>query len=117
MTSPLSKGLVSAVRFYQRNISAGLPRRCRYEPTCSAYAVGAIEVHGSIKGTLLAGWRILRCNPLSSGGIDRVPQHGEWPSKPLGYEELMAERAREESGGNDPSSGHDDHGDEESHSK
>ena len=71
--------LVSLVRVYQRLLSPLLGSHCRFEPSCSHYAVKAIQVHGSIKGTLLAGWRILRCNPLSKGGqIDPVPKKGHW---------------------------------------
>ena len=71
--------LVTLVRVYQRLLSPLLGAHCRFEPSCSHYAVNAIQVHGSIKGTLLAGWRILRCNPLSKGGqIDPVPKKGRW---------------------------------------
>ena len=55
---------------YQRVISPALPRRCKYEPTCSAYAVQAIRELGPFRGSVVAGWRLLRCNPLSDGGID-----------------------------------------------
>ncbi|HEU4706279.1 MAG TPA: membrane protein insertion efficiency factor YidD [Solirubrobacterales bacterium] len=61
------------IRAYQRWISPAFPRRCRYEPTCSAYAVGAVERFGLTRGFVLAGWRLLRCNPLSHGGFDPVP--------------------------------------------
>jgi putative membrane protein insertion efficiency factor len=57
---------------YQRVISPGLPRRCRYEPTCSRYAVQAIGEYGILKGLVLAAWRLLRCNPFSRGGYDPV---------------------------------------------
>jgi uncharacterized protein len=57
---------------YQRVISPGLPRRCRYEPTCSRYAVQAIGEYGILKGLVLAAWRLLRCNPWSLGGYDPV---------------------------------------------
>ena len=57
---------------YQRFISPLMPRRCKYHPTCSEYAVQAIRMHGVMRGVVLAGWRILRCNPLSNGGIDPV---------------------------------------------
>ena len=90
--NPASKFLISGIRFYQKHISAGSPRRCRYQPTCSQYAREAIEIHGAIKGTILASWRLLRCNPLSSGGVDWVPEKGKWPTKPLDYEELMKYR-------------------------
>ncbi|SDU78400.1 membrane protein insertion efficiency factor YidD [Arcanobacterium phocae] len=94
------------IRWYQRTISAGLPRRCKYQPTCSQYALDSIEVHGVIKGTLLSVWRLLRCNPWSKGGVDWVPEPGAWPTKPLGYTELLAYRAQQES------SGHYGHGDD-----
>jgi putative membrane protein insertion efficiency factor len=61
------------IRAYQRWISPAMPRRCRYEPTCSAYAAGAIRRFGVLRGLLLAGWRLLRCNPFSHGGFDPVP--------------------------------------------
>jgi putative membrane protein insertion efficiency factor len=59
---------------YQRWISPARPRRCRYEPTCSAYATEAIERFGAARGCLLAAWRLLRCNPFSHGGFDPVPR-------------------------------------------
>jgi hypothetical protein len=57
---------------YRRVISPAFPRRCRYEPTCSAYAEQAIRELGPVRGIILAAWRLLRCNPLSHGGIDDV---------------------------------------------
>jgi len=63
------------VRLYQRMLSPLLGQRCRYYPSCSAYAVEAIERHGVLKGSWLAGWRLLRCNPFSPGGVDHVPGH------------------------------------------
>jgi putative membrane protein insertion efficiency factor len=57
---------------YQRLVSPLLPRRCRYEPTCSAYAVESIRRFGVARGLLLACWRLLRCNPFSHGGFDPV---------------------------------------------
>jgi uncharacterized protein len=65
--------LLAPIAAYQRWISPGLPRRCRYEPTCSAYAAQSIGRFGVVRGTLLAAWRLLRCNPLSYGGFDPVP--------------------------------------------
>lgn len=88
--NPASRVLVAAIRWYQRNISAGQPRRCRYTPTCSQYAIESLRIHGLLKGTLLSMWRILRCNPWSHGGVDRVPVKGRWPSRPLGHDELLA---------------------------
>ncbi len=57
---------------YQRVISPAIPRRCKYEPTCSRYAVEAIREYGILRGAVLAGWRLLRCNPWSYGGYDPV---------------------------------------------
>jgi putative membrane protein insertion efficiency factor len=59
-------------RLYQRAISPALPRSCKYHPTCSQYAVGAIRRFGILRGLVLAAWRLLRCNPWSHGGIDPV---------------------------------------------
>lgn len=64
--------LLYLIGLYQRWISGAFPRRCRYEPTCSNYAAQAVEEFGPGKGTILAVWRILRCNPFSHGGFDPV---------------------------------------------
>ena len=63
---------LAPIRLYQRFISPALPRRCKYEPTCSAYAAEAIREVGVMRGLVLASWRLLRCNPLSKGGLDPV---------------------------------------------
>lgn len=68
--SALRTVAVAPVRLYQRAISPAIPRRCKYHPSCSEYAVGAIRHHGVLRGVLLAIWRILRCNPWSHGGVD-----------------------------------------------
>ena len=60
------------ILFYRRAISPGLPSRCKYHPSCSAYAVEAIRRHGVLRGGVLAAWRLLRCNPWSHGGVDFV---------------------------------------------
>jgi len=64
--------VLAPIRVYQRVISPALPRRCKYEPTCSRYAVQAVERYGILRGLVLAGWRLLRCNPWSHGGFDPV---------------------------------------------
>lgn len=64
--------VLAPIVLYSRFISPALPRRCRYEPTCSAYAVQAVRRHGVLKGLILAAWRLLRCNPFSDGGYDPV---------------------------------------------
>ena len=65
--------LLALIRFYQRFISPLTPPSCIYEPTCSNYAVQAINKHGAAKGTWLAVRRILRCHPWAQGGYDPVP--------------------------------------------
>jgi uncharacterized protein len=62
-----------AVRGYQVSISPLLPASCRYYPSCSEYAIEALERHGSLRGSWLAARRILRCNPFTAGGFDPVP--------------------------------------------
>jgi hypothetical protein len=64
--------LTAPIRLYQRFISPLFPRRCKYEPTCSAYAVEAVRSFGPFRGSVLATWRLLRCNPFSDGGHDPV---------------------------------------------
>jgi putative membrane protein insertion efficiency factor len=64
---------LAPIRLYRRLISPLLPARCKYHPTCSAYAVEAITRHGVVRGGGLAVWRLLRCNPFSHGGYDPVP--------------------------------------------
>ena len=76
----LSLGLISA---YGRWISPAFGRRCRYEPTCSAYAATAIRRFGVLRGTLMAAWRLLRCNPFSHGGFDPVPERFTLRNRPL----------------------------------
>ena len=71
------KGLVLAsLRFYKAKISPGLPAACRYTPTCSEYAMEAIEKRGLVVGSLLATKRVLSCNPFSRGGYDPVREAG-----------------------------------------
>jgi uncharacterized protein len=68
----VKRSLLRLIDAYGRWISSSRPRRCRYEPTCSAYAAEAIERFGAGRGSVLAAWRLLRCNPLSHGGFDPV---------------------------------------------
>lgn len=70
----MKRALLITIAFYQRRISPAFPRRCRYEPSCSSYAAEAIGRFGVLRGTLLAAWRLLRCNPFSHGGFDPVPE-------------------------------------------
>lgn len=74
----VGQAVLAPVRLYQRWISPALPPSCRYYPSCSAYAIEAVEKHGPLKGVLLSAWRILRCNPFTPGGVDHVPDQGRW---------------------------------------
>ncbi|MCI9145885.1 MAG: membrane protein insertion efficiency factor YidD [Eubacterium sp.] len=70
----MKKILIFLIKTYQMTISPRFSHGCcRFNPTCSQYAIEAIEIHGIFKGSLLAAWRILRCNPFSKGGWDPVP--------------------------------------------
>jgi putative membrane protein insertion efficiency factor len=66
------KVIIALLKFYSKNISVFFPRRCKYYPTCSAYAIEAFKKKGLLKGFLLSSWRLLRCNPFSKGGFDPV---------------------------------------------
>ena len=66
----ISNVLLLPVRFYRRVISPLVGPRCRYYPSCSSYAEQALRELGPFRGTIVAAWRVLRCNPLSSGGLD-----------------------------------------------
>jgi putative membrane protein insertion efficiency factor len=70
---PVRVVAIAPIRFYQRFISPGLPPSCRFTPTCSQYAVEAIEKHGVTRGSWLAARRIGRCHPWNPGGYDPVP--------------------------------------------
>lgn len=69
----LARLLVMLVRGYQVGISPWLPPACRYTPSCSQYAIEALQRHGALKGSWLAGRRLLRCHPFRPGGYDPVP--------------------------------------------
>jgi putative membrane protein insertion efficiency factor len=66
--------LLSLIRLYQMTLSKGLPvNTCRFYPSCSHYGYKAIYRHGVVKGSFMAGWRVIRCNTLNPGGYDPVP--------------------------------------------
>lgn len=79
---PVAWLLIWPIRFYQVAISRFTPPSCRYYPCCSSYAIGALRRHGAAKGLALGAWRLLRCNPWSSGGVDKVPERGRWRPVP-----------------------------------
>ncbi len=72
---------IKMIRFYQRHISAHTKPCCRFSPTCSQYAIEAIERFGALKGLGMAMWRILRCNPFGGYGYDPVPEKKDKPSR------------------------------------
>jgi putative membrane protein insertion efficiency factor len=65
--------LVAFMRLYRFLVSPLYGQTCRFYPSCSAYALEALERHGFVRGVRLAGWRLLRCNPWNAGGVDLVP--------------------------------------------
>ncbi len=65
--------LTGLIRFYQQWIGPGFPAACRFAPSCSSYALEAIERHGSLRGLWLAAWRLAKCHPYHPGGFDPVP--------------------------------------------
>jgi putative membrane protein insertion efficiency factor len=73
----MKRALQALIRVYQRWVSPMLPPSCRYTPTCSQYAVEALEQRGVIVGIALTAWRILRCHPFVKGGYDPVPTRSE----------------------------------------
>lgn len=70
--------LIALVRVYRLLLSPWLGNSCRFEPTCSRYAIAALERHGAVAGGAYAAWRILRCNPWCEGGCDAVPDNKPW---------------------------------------
>ena len=74
--------LLAPVRLYRRLVSPLFGQRCRYYPSCSEYAVDAVRSHGAVRGLVLAVWRVLRCNPLSNGGIDPVENQRLFKARP-----------------------------------
>lgn len=89
--APARALLIGAIHVYRTTLSGWLGGQCRFYPTCSHYGEEAIRTHGALRGTLMATWRVLRCNPFGAGGIDRVPPR-------LGYGDVIqsGHDAREE---------------------
>jgi putative membrane protein insertion efficiency factor len=81
--SVVGRVLVVAIEGYRRLISPFLGQRCRFYPSCSAYAVEAITTHGALRGGLLAIRRIARCHPWNPGGVDHVPPVGTTHIRPM----------------------------------
>ena len=77
--------LIYLVRAYQVVLSPFWGGACRFEPSCSEYMIGALKVHGALKGTILGLWRILRCHPFGAHGYDPVPEKGRWTCDKPGW--------------------------------
>jgi hypothetical protein len=92
--APVRALLIGMIRLYRATLSGWLGGQCRFYPSCSHYAEDAIRLRGAARGTALAAWRILRCNPFGKGGVDRVPgsAHPE-------YDGLLREEPAVPSGG------------------
>jgi putative membrane protein insertion efficiency factor len=86
----LTAMLIAPIRLYQRWISPAFADRCRYYPSCSEYAVQAIRELGPVRGLILAGWRLLRCNPFSHGGFDEVSDRRLFRNTPTRSERAAA---------------------------
>ncbi len=84
--TPVRWAMLALIRLYQLTLSAWLGGQCRFFPTCSHYAGEAIRIHGALRGSALATWRILRCGPFTDGGFDPVPPPR---SKRLSYEGVI----------------------------
>jgi putative membrane protein insertion efficiency factor len=84
--------LIAPIRLYQRFISPAFAPRCRYYPSCSAYAEQAIRELGPVRGSILGVWRLLRCNPFSHGGVDELSDRRLFRHTPTRSE--RAERQR-----------------------
>ena len=74
--SPAARALVGAIDLYRRFVSPMFARRCRFEPTCAAYATEAVRLHGAVRGGWLTLKRLVRCHPWNPGGVDHVPARG-----------------------------------------
>jgi putative membrane protein insertion efficiency factor len=70
----MKRAVLAALRFYKAQVSPALPPACRYTPTCSEYAIEAVEQYGAVRGTVMAIRRVISCNPFARGGYDPVPQ-------------------------------------------
>ena len=80
--APARAMLVGLLLLYRMTVGRLAAGRCRFHPTCSAYALEAVRTHGAMKGSALAVWRVLRCSPLTAGGLDPVPELGTWRRPP-----------------------------------
>ena len=83
--TPARLALLGLIRVYRVTLSGWLGGQCRFYPSCSHYAENAIRMHGALRGTLMAAWRIARCSPFTRGGVDHVPA----PTRFTGYDAVI----------------------------
>lgn len=83
--APARLVLLGLIRVYRVTLSGWLGGQCRFYPSCSHYAEDAIRMHGAVRGTFLAAWRIARCGPFTRGGVDHVPP----PTRSKGYDAVI----------------------------
>ena len=93
--------LAAVVRLYQLLVSPLFPASCKYHPSCSQYAIDALRVHGLVRGTALTAWRLLRCNPWSYGGVDKVPERRVKSRSSIALAKQSAPSSAAGSGGRD----------------
>jgi hypothetical protein len=94
--APLRAVLVGGIKVYRLTLSGWLGGQCRFHPTCSRYAEDAIRSRGALAGSILAAWRILRCNPFGAGGVDPAPSPlTRGPADPM-YDDVLQSDPRRE---------------------
>lgn len=98
--TPVRAFLLGAISLYRSTLSGWLGGQCRFYPSCSQYAMDAIRVHGAIRGTAMATWRVLRCNPFGSGGVEyiAVDGHDFRPGRSARYDDDIHTTGRTEPG-------------------
>ena len=90
--APVRALLIGCIKVYRVSLSGWLGGQCRFYPSCSQYAEDAIRVHGAARGSGMAVWRVLRCNPFGGGGVDRVEGS---PIKPEVYDDVSQEASNQ----------------------
>lgn len=88
--TPVRRTLIAAITLYRATLSGWLGGQCRFYPSCSHYAEEAIRTRGALRGSTLAAWRVLRCNPYGAGGVDPVPARRRTALGPA-YEDVIPE--------------------------
>ena len=89
--APFRQLLLAAIGLYRVTLSGWLGGQCRFYPSCSSYAEDAVRAHGAVKGSALAAWRLLRCNPFGQGGVDHVPVRGGRSTPRPSYDAVIQE--------------------------